>query len=33
MTIDLHDVNPAVVVVINEAATPADVSIVDSDSG
>ena len=33
MAVDLHDVRPAVVVVIEKAAAPGNVAIVDSDSG
>ena len=33
VSVDLHDVGPAVVVVVEEAAAPGDVAIVDSDAG
>ena len=32
VSVDLHDVRPAIVVVIDEAAAPGDVAVVDSDA-
>ena len=32
MTVDLHDVGPAIVVEVNEAAAPSHITVVDADA-